>query len=375
MERLLRRALQSTAARDATPECVDPETLAAWMDGALSGDSLAGAEQHASNCARCQAMLASMARTAPPVAPRPSWQMLTARWLVPFAAAATALVLWVAVDRERATPPAVRPPQVERTDVPSPSAASGQDRAAESYPALVRPSVNDDRLASRLEPGSPGAAEGPQPTPPRERGTGSLKSENRDAAVPEAQALDRRAASRDRADLMYGPAPAASAPRSVAEAVTVTSESPRVVSGGAAGGRTAQGPVEIASPEPAFRWRLVAPAGIQRSTDGGVTWISQSQREPGLSFLGGTQKTTARALPSVTLNAGSAPARDICWVVGSEGIVLLSADGMSWQRRPFSEPVNLTAVRAVDAKAAVVTTEDGRQFSTADGGATWSKIP
>jgi photosystem II stability/assembly factor-like uncharacterized protein len=133
--------------------------------------------------------------------------------------------------------------------------------------------------------------------------------------------------------------------------------------------------VEIVSPEPTFRWRLVAPATIQRSTDGGVTWTSQSNRAPGLSFLGGTQNTMARTLTPLTLNAGSAPARDICWVVGSEGIVLLSPDGMSWQRRPFTEPVNLTAVRASDAKAAVVTTEDGRQFSTADGGATWLKIP
>ena len=125
------------------------------------------------------------------------------------------------------------------------------------------------------------------------------------------------------------------------------------------------------SPEPTFRWRLVSPASIQRSTDGGGTWTLQSNRAPGLSFLSRTQNISI----SPTLNAGSAPARDICWIVGSEGIVLLSTDGVSWQRRPFTEPVNLTAVRAVDAKAAVVTTEDGRQFSTADGGATWSKIP
>jgi len=37
--------------------------------------------------------------------------------------------------------------------------------------------------------------------------------------------------------------------------------------------------------------------------------------------------------------------------------------------------VNLTAVRALDAKTAVVTTSDGRQFSTTDGGALWSRLP
>lgn len=431
-DRLLRRALYGDATSDATPECVDPETLAAWMDGSLSGDRLAGAERHASSCARCQAMLASMARTAPSVEPRPWWQMLTARWLVPFAAAATALVLWVAVDRERAAPPAaVRPPQVERMEAPNPAAATGRDPGAASYPALERPNIGDDRLDSRLEPRLPSAAQEPQPTPFRDRRTAAMKSEKPDAAVPDSQALDRRAASPDRTALLSAPAPAAPsfapqgalgaagtpragstsppaepvaapppppqavgpppstaqpfvaepAPKAVtetvtlAETVTVTSESARVASQRAAGGRAAQEPVEIVSPEPAFRWRLVRPATIQRSTDGGATWTSQSSRTAGLSFLGGTQKTTGPTLTSLMLNAGSAPARDICWIVGSEGIVLLSPDGMSWQRRPFTEPVNLTAVRAIDAKAAVVTTEDGRQFSTADGGATWSKIP
>jgi photosystem II stability/assembly factor-like uncharacterized protein len=84
---------------------------------------------------------------------------------------------------------------------------------------------------------------------------------------------------------------------------------------------------------------------------------------------------TAGSQPALVFTAGSAPARDICWIVGRGGTVLLSTDGTSWQRRPFPEPVNLTAIRATDAKTAVVTTEDGRQFSTADGGATWSKIP
>ena len=424
-DRLLRRALHGDASSDATPECVDPETLAAWLDGSLSGDNLAGAEQHASGCARCQAMLASMARTAPPMDSRPWWRMLTARWLVPFAAAATALGLWVAVDGERDAPPAaVRPPQVERMELPAPAAASGQDRGRGSG-EVMRDLVFDDRLASRLEPRVPSAAVEPQPTPPQDRRAAAMKSERRDAAGPDARMLDRNAASPDRSAFRATPAPSASAstppggvgasgapavsastptaspaapppptasstaaapaalppvaeasaPKALAETVTVTAESPGFASQRAAVERVAQGPLEIVSPEATFRWRLVPPATIQRSTDGGVTWTSQSNRAPGLSFLGETQKTTGRTLTAFALNAGSAPARDICWIVGSDGIVLLSPDGISWQRRPFTEPVNLTAVRAIDAKAAVVTTEDGRQFSTADGGATWSKIP
>ena len=129
--------------------------------------------------------------------------------------------------------------------------------------------------------------------------------------------------------------------------------------------------IDVMSPEPAYRWRLVAPATIQRSTDGGATWTAESTRAQGLGLLQRTESSQV----ALMLTAGSAPARDICWIVGRAGTVLLSIDGTSWQRRPFPEPVNLTAVRATDARTAIVTTEDGRQFSTADGGATWSKIP
>ena len=149
----------------------------------------------------------------------------------------------------------------------------------------------------------------------------------------------------------------------MAETVSVAREAPAL--------RAGIGGADVVSPEPAFRWRLVAPATIQRSTDGGATWTAQSTRAEGLGLL---QRSDGLQPPFV-LTAGSAPARDICWIVGRAGTVLLSTDGTSWQRRPFPEPVNLTAVRATDAKTAVVTTQDGRQFSTTDGGATWSKIP
>ena len=410
-DRLLRRALHGDAARGATPECVDPETLAAWMEGSLAGDSLARAERHASDCARCQAMLAAMARTAPSEAPRPWWRTLSASWLVPAAAAATVFALWVAVDRERTVPPVpARPSQAEHMDAPDPAGVALGPDVGNARPAAAMPKASDDHLASRLEPRESSAAEVPPPTRSRDRGTAATKSEKRDTAVPDAHVLERRAAAPDRSAFVTAPPPAASAsqrsieapptpvtsstpaepapgppqpvaalptvaessaPKALAETVTITARSPRDSSAGAAGGGIAQRAVEIVSPEPAFRWRILSPAIIQRSTDGGARWTSQSDRAPGLSFLGKAQN----ALPPPRLNAGSAPARDICWIVGSDGIVLLSTDGISWQRRPFSEPVNLTAIRAVDAKTAVLTTGDGRQFSTTDGGATWSKIP
>ena len=97
VHRLLTRALRDDAVPDAA-SCLDAETVAAWMDGALAADLRAAAEGHAAGCARCQAVLAAMARTAPPAAPRSWWPAsLTIRWLVPAAAAVTAAALLILV--------------------------------------------------------------------------------------------------------------------------------------------------------------------------------------------------------------------------------------------------------------------------------------
>src|SRR5688500_7801958 len=175
------------------------------MEGSLAGDSLARAERHASDCARCQAMLAAMARTAQSEAPRAWWRTLSASWLVPAAAAATAFALWVAVDRERSVPPApVRPSQAEQMVAPDPAGvALGQD-VGNARPAAAMPEASDDRLASRLEPREYGA-EVPPPTRSRDRGTAAMKSEKRDTAVPDAQVLERRAAAPDRSAFMTAP--------------------------------------------------------------------------------------------------------------------------------------------------------------------------
>jgi photosystem II stability/assembly factor-like uncharacterized protein len=64
----------------------------------------------------------------------------------------------------------------------------------------------------------------------------------------------------------------------------------------------------------------------------------------------------------MVLTAGSSPSRDVCWIVGRAGIVLVTTDGATWQRRPIPEAADLTVVRAIDARTATVITADGRQF-------------
>ncbi|MGH9888359.1 MAG: hypothetical protein ACREBE_22685, partial [bacterium] len=79
-------------------ECLDADTLAAWVDNALSASELAAAQTHAADCARCQAMLAVMSKTAPAaqVAATSPW-LTSLRWLVPVTAAAAAVLLWTIV--------------------------------------------------------------------------------------------------------------------------------------------------------------------------------------------------------------------------------------------------------------------------------------
>ena len=96
-------------------------------------------------------------------------------------------------------------------------------------------------------------------------------------------------------------------------------------------------------------------ARVERTVDGGARWEAQP-----------TGTTTE-------LDAGAAPSRSICWMIGRGGVVLLSTDGQSWRRLPFPEATDLSGVRATDARAAEVTTADGRTFKTTDAGATWAR--
>jgi len=109
------------------------------------------------------------------------------------------------------------------------------------------------------------------------------------------------------------------------------------------------------SPNPASRWRILQGGAAQRSADGGATWQ--------------TQNTGV----SETLSGGSSPLPSVCWLVGPKGIVLRTTDGRSWTRIPFPEVVPLASIRATDADTATVTTEDGRQFGTENGGRTWTR--
>ena len=194
----LTRELRTPEMAPATESCLDAETIAAWMDGGLDASSLAMAEAHASNCTRCQALLGTVAITAPaaPVA-EPQGARLWRWWLAPVAAAAAAVTLWMVVPPPPATvsvsapareeafaePEAVMPasrpataaedakaqtpPARDRQDAASSQRAEARanKRDAPAFEAMERkaeaPKLTDNAVGGRIA-----AAEGPAPAAP-----------------------------------------------------------------------------------------------------------------------------------------------------------------------------------------------------------------
>lgn len=299
LDALLRRTSRVVDGAARPGACLDAETLAAWADGTLTGTEREAAEAHTADCARCLAMVAAMANTAPPPAEagRPTWSPI--RWLLPLTTAAVAVTAWLVV----------RP-----ADPPVPVSAPAQETAemAKAPDALPPADMPPERNEARRQD-APASAK-PSPTPAREH------------AAPPA-------------------APAAVAEPPVA---ALKDEQVQLLA------RSAQLSGVIMSPDPKVRWRLSGRT-VERSDDGGATWQAQ--------------QTGAAA----ALVAGAAPARDVVWIVGRAGTVLLSVDGATWQRLDFPDATaDLVSVTATDALRATVTTSAGRTYTTIDGGRTWS---
>lgn len=330
-------------------DCLDVETLAAWVDGGLDRSAAASAVLHMSTCARCQALVATMVRAesaeltegaSGAAAPEPWWRV-NLRWLAPLAAGATAVVLWTVVPDQQ-----------------------GPVSIAERQAPAAAPSLPDASIEQRAEvPKAEGfAAQPPQAAPQRGRqGTSEAKrSEQAKAGEPPSPPTENI--------VVTGQPPVADTSAAPVAQAKPAAPPPAAASAPAAppapdAGRRADAPLfsarvflDVPTPDAAIRWR-VSTSAIERTTDGGSTWTA-----------------SAIAPPTVVL-AGSAPSTEVCWLAGRNGAVLLTTDARTWRRMSAPSTADIVAVRAIDDLSAVVRTADGQAFRTEDGGSTWAASP
>jgi hypothetical protein len=327
-------------------EHLDAEVVAGWAEGSLDPKVRAAAEAHAADCMRCQAVLAAMVRTEPlaDARPRPAWFSAPLRWIVPFAAAAAALTLWVVVSQDAKAPAvqqvASRTAEIdalaERAAAPTGPAAP-QPAPAQPAPARTREAQAADRESPPRAPAAFAVDPARKQAEPKTQPTAAA-----DTAVTQAQQQPR--VEEPRRDAVTGGQKIAPENVEVLGRRAVAAQSPPV------------SPLpEFASPDSGSRWRLGASGAIQRSADAGKTWVAQASGV------------------ATDLIAASAPSNTVCWIVGRSGVVLLSTDAATWRRLPFPEATDLREVTATDARTASVTTVDGRVFHTSDGGFTWAR--
>jgi hypothetical protein len=113
----------------------------------------------------------------------------------------------------------------------------------------------------------------------------------------------------------------------------------------------------IPTPDPNYSWRVAEGGFVEHTENGGATW------------------TGVAPAPDAQLLAGSAPAPRTCWLVGREGVILVTTDAVHWKTVTPPTQGDFKEVSAASGQQAIVTAGDGRKFSTRDAGKTWQAMP
>jgi hypothetical protein len=413
---LLRRSLASPSG--AADDCPGPETLAAYFERSLDASEIASYERHLSECGRCREELAAMVRAGEPVAAEPE-RTSGSSWLWGWRRLAPALAVFVIMagiwylqrtghfaspgsDQQPlvAMSPPTEPPiaAVPPESAPEPNAlarvapppAAPKAKQAEKSPALIenKKAVTDQLENSRdsaqmdspaKTPSAPKAA-----TPPPAENSAPPPSVSQSVEVTAASPLPEAPSARIRAAPQMEMSHAAPnvQPNGQASGVTGGAISGAFSAGsGIAGNKqmtaravpsratgqnqavTLEATDESSSqklihtPNPQVLWRIAGGGFVERSIDGGAVWQGQLPN------------------PDAQLLAGAAPTPQICWFVGRNGIILLTADGTTWKTIQPPATADFVGVTAKDASSATVTAADGRKFMTADGGKRWNPAP
>ncbi len=447
------RATASTPVSVPAPQgvCPDAEILAAYHERLLAPDEMSARKQHIASCVRCQEILAQLEITdeipldvdreesvhkntvavpdmqavlTPRASAIPAVQAAVAKssspmetprrsytwcWLVPSAALAAGLLIWVAIHEktsqetefEIAKNQPQSSPEVSPA-APSPPADSAKDKLATNElqvpPASEsgHPAKTDafDGAQSRArEQRVPAPSAVPKPivpsgyVHPNSSVTSQERTETQSRTLAQSPSQAKPVAGG--ATAQSAPSATLAAPDAVADTVSqapaATPEAKKEgVAGGVAGAaapavtleksqtarpgalalresanlRPSRSPVLVSSPNGTVVWRL-SPAGIvEGSADAGANWS--------------LQKTPVVA----DLLAGSAPSNKICWIAGRGGAILRTTDGGKHWLKLFSPTTDdITAVFAADADQVIVTTSTNKSYKTTDGGTSWAPQP
>jgi hypothetical protein len=430
-EKAFERMLADALASDARKDCPDAEILAAFYERSLDAAETGRWRAHFAGCSRCQQALAALAASDPnPLAEEEIARLgelvaaasaparfvakqRTSKWawffdprtLAPLAAAAIfGVAIWVAVrspyvppaEKQLATAPSASAPTIAENNaapiapsimaqLPPPVSGTGaaqaqEHRAAREMPAAPPPppaaTAGNTGSAPGAAPPSAQAAQAESGAAPQQAPRSTTESVTVTAAAPTVQAPSSDTASRGAAGSAGAAREAEARPAASARQETPRGENENVVV------ETTEAPVATAAPSEKIvraqskmgavamyaaaktnseiEWRFGSGGRIERSTDGGRTWTQQ--------------KSPVQA----ELLAGSAPSETVCWLVGREGAIVRTTDGVKWEvvaspeeAEENGQPLDWTLVEARDALYAVIRTENGRRFYTSDGGKTW----
>ncbi len=351
--------------------CPDAGLMAAFVEGNLGAGERLALEAHLADCARCQAALSVLSLDLPEeaetAAPETRWFTWVTRprlrWLVPISAAATVAVVFfatrplIAPESEEVLPSGV----MQLAQAPPPPAAlpAAGVEAVREKSAAVPEKREEAGTARRVDAAKPLAGQAQVPMASRDVPAGTEPAVrtglDRKPAEPVADLMAARVASEEKRLQPAAPAPAAPAPSKLVNTASELGRGAGVAGTPATLARSLEtSPLTASAPGGGVLWRFGPGGRLLRSADGGESWQPQASGA------------------AADLLAGAALSPAVCWIVGSAGTVLLTTDGERWRSLPFPLTVDLVAVEASGASAAIVTARDGRRFETLDAGRTWS---
>jgi Putative zinc-finger len=375
---ILRRA-SAMSPGPATPQCADPELIAAYYDGSLVASERDVLEAHFADCARCQLQLAAIVRADPRASDAAAERVarLRSRWQIAIPALAAAAVLIVVLRTMRPGGEVRHADQLAmaKSEAPASNPVAAPAAQLESAPQPIsnQLAMNEERRTAQMHL-----------VKPRQESRAALAS-NFLANVPKSRAMQMTTAN-PASGATYGRAVTGAgsaiggsvgapetlvmiSPRERPEISTQTPGQPSsAASAGAAGSGSAIG-AAVGAPMMGAQVRTLASSS---SLLRGPTWMAGKR---GTILFRDANGITRRQYSGVEadLTAGVAPSVTVCWIVGRGGTVLRTTDGENWTKITPPTDADLVAVAADSAEHAIVTTVAAQNFETSDGGASWHR--